>query len=103
MGYFRTPLLAGVVKTVRTAVPAPEPIIVTGLVEPKLNVGRYCAPTGEELSTAEREILPAKPPVGATVIVEVFPDVAPRTTVTAVPLIVTQFVILTDTVPLPAA
>jgi hypothetical protein len=62
--------------------------MLTGLVEPKLKVGRYWAPVGLEVTAAVSVTLPVKPPAGVTVIVEVFPVVAPGATVTAVPLIV---------------
>jgi hypothetical protein len=56
----------------------------TGLVEPKLKVGGYWAPDGLEVMAAVSATLPMKPPAGVTVIVEVFPVVAPGATVTAV-------------------
>ena len=73
---------------VRVAVPAAVPAILTGLVEPKLKVGKYWAPAGLEVRAAVRATLPVKPPMGVTVMVDVFPVVAPGATVTAVPLIV---------------
>jgi hypothetical protein len=73
---------------VRVAIPLPEPVIVTGLVEPKLRVGGYWAPEGLEVTVAVRATLPVKPPLGVTVRVEVLPVVAPRATVSAVPLTV---------------
>jgi hypothetical protein len=39
-GYARAPLVAAVVVMVRLAIPAEPPVILTGLVEPKLNMGR---------------------------------------------------------------
>ena len=71
---------------VSVAVPAVVPVILTGLVEPKLNVGRSWAPVGVEVTAAVITTLPVNPPEGVTVIVEVFPVVAPGKTVTAVPL-----------------
>jgi len=71
---------------VRVAVPAVAPAMFTGLVEPKLTVGGYTAPAGPEVTAAVRTTLPVKPPAGVTVIVEVFPLVAPGATLTAVPL-----------------
>ena len=48
---------------------------------------------------------PVKPPVGVTVIVDVFPEVAPRVRVTAVPLIAklgfTAVVTVTEFEPVP--
>ena len=62
--------------------------MLTGVVEPKLRVGRSCAPLGLEVTAAVRATLPVKPPEGVTVIVEVFPVETPALTVTAVPVIV---------------
>ena len=79
---------AAVVEMVRVAVPAVAPVMLTGLVEPKLRVGGSCAPFALEVTAAVSATLPVKPPVGVTVMVEVFPVVAPGVTVTAVPVIV---------------
>jgi hypothetical protein len=74
---------------VRVAVPALAPEMFTGVVEPKLKVGRYAAPDGLEVIAAVSATLPVKPLAGVTVIVEVFPVVAPGAEmVTAVPLTV---------------
>lgn len=62
--------------------------MLTGLVEPKLKVGGYWAPVGLEVTAAVSTTLPVKPPAGVTVMVEVFPVVAPGVTVTAGPLTV---------------
>ena len=59
---------------------------VQPLVEPKLKVGRYCAPVGLEVMAAVSATLPVKPPLGVTVMAEVFAVVAPGATVTAVPV-----------------
>jgi hypothetical protein len=72
----------------RVAVPAAVLAMLTGLVEPKLKVGGYWALVGLEVTVAVSVTLPVKPPAGVTVIVEVFPVVAPGETVTAVPLTV---------------
>jgi hypothetical protein len=81
------PLVEGaVVKMVRVAVAALALVMLTGLVDPKLRVGRLTAPLGLEAREAVRVTLPVKPPTGVTVMVEVFPVVAPGTTETAVPL-----------------
>jgi len=72
------------VEMVSVAVPAPVPIF-TGLVEPKLNVGRSWAPDGLDVIAAVSVTLPVKPPLGVTVIVEVLPVVAPGLTDTVVP------------------
>ena len=82
------PVLAAVVEMVRVAVPALEPVIETGLVEPKLKLGISCAPLGLEVIAAVSETAPVNPPVGVTVIVETFPVSAPGSRVTAVPLMV---------------
>jgi hypothetical protein len=77
-----------VVKAVRVVVPADPLVIFTGLVEPKLNMGRNWAPAGLDVTAAVSVTLPMKPPIGVTVMVEVFPVVAPGLTDTAVPVIV---------------
>jgi hypothetical protein len=87
---------------VRVALPAAVPVMLTGLVEPKLRVGGFCAPLGLEVTAAVRATLPVKPPLGVTVMVEVFPVVAPAVTVTAVPVIVkpgVPLVTVTEAVP----
>jgi hypothetical protein len=73
-------LPVGVVETVRTAVVGPDPVIVTGLVDPKLNVGGSWAPEGAEAMSAVRTTVPVKPSVGVMVMVEVLPVVAPGRT-----------------------
>jgi hypothetical protein len=73
---------------VRVAVPAVVPVMLTGVVEAKLKVGRYTAPVGLEVMAAVSATLPVKPPLGVTVIVEVLLVDAPRATDTAVPLMV---------------
>jgi hypothetical protein len=88
LGRTRAALVAAVVVIVSVAVPAEVPVILTGLVEPKLKVGGYWAPVGLEVTAAVSTTLPVKPPAGVTVMVEVFPVVAPGVTVTAVPLTV---------------
>ena len=79
-------LVAAEVETVRVAVPGFEPVIFTGLVEPKLKEGGYWAPVGLAVTAAVSTTLPVKPLTGVTVMVEVFPVVAPEFRVTAVPL-----------------
>lgn len=88
MGYVRVALVAAVVEMVRVAVPAAVPVILTGLVEPKLIVGGYWAPVGLAVMAAVSVTLPVKPPTGVRVMVLVFPVVAPGTKVTAAPVIV---------------
>lgn len=97
-------LLAAVVVIVRVAVPAVVPVMVTGVVGPKLKVGGYWAPVGLDVTVAVSATLPMKPPVGVTVMVDVFPVVTPGAeTVTAVPLTVklglTAGVTVTEVVP----
>jgi len=77
-----------VVKVVKVAVPAGAPVMLTGVVAPKVKVGKFCAPAGLPVSAADNTTLPVKPPMGVTVTVELFPVVAPGITVTAVPLTV---------------
>ena len=79
------PLVAAVVEMVRIAVPALVPEMTTGVVEPKLKVGRSWAPVGLEVIAAVRATLPVKLPLGVTVTVDVFAVVAPGTTVTGIP------------------
>jgi len=62
------------------------PVMLTGLVAPKLKVGGYWAPFGLDAIAAVNATLPVKPPSGVTLMVEVFPVVAPGATETAVPL-----------------
>jgi hypothetical protein len=88
LGYARTALVAAVVETVSVAVPAVAPVMLAGLLDPKLKVGGYWAPVGMEVTEAVSATLPVKPPAGVTVMVEVFPVVAPGVTVTAMPLTV---------------
>jgi hypothetical protein len=71
------PELAAVVETVSVAVPAEVPVMLTGVVDPKLKVGRETAPAGLLAITAVRATLPVNPPLGVTVMVEVLPLVAP--------------------------
>lgn len=85
-GWTSIALVAAVVEMVRVAVPAAVPVMLTGVVEPKLSMGGYWAPAGLEVTEAVNTTLPVKPPAGVTVIVDVFPLVAPAATLTAVPL-----------------
>ena len=78
--------MGAVVETVRVAAPAVVPEMLTGVVDPKLKVGGYWAPDGLDVRAAVNATLPVKPPAGVTVMVDVFPVVAPGVTVTAVPL-----------------
>jgi hypothetical protein len=78
--------LATVVVTVRIAVPAEVPVMFTGVVEPKLRVGRSCAPLGLKVTAAVSATLPVKPPAGVTVMREVFPFVPPAVTINGLPV-----------------
>jgi hypothetical protein len=80
-GIMAAPEVAAVVLIVRVAMPAVDPVILTGLVEPKLNVGRFAAPVGLDLRVATSATLPVNPLVGMTVMVVEFPLVAPRANV----------------------
>ena len=88
LGWTSAALVAAVVVMVRVAVPAGVPVMLAGLVEPKLKEGRYWALAGLEVTEAVSATLPVKPPAGVTVMVDVFPEVAPGARVTAVPLTV---------------
>ena len=75
-----------VVEMVSVAVCALVVVRLTGVVEPKLKVGRFTAPVGlVGLTAAASAMRPVNPVVGATVIADVFPVVAPAVTVTAAP------------------
>jgi hypothetical protein len=89
--------LAAVAEIVSVAVTPLVPVMLIGLVEPKLRVGGYWASAGLEVMTAVNTTLPAKPPFGATVIVEVFPVVAPGVTVTGVPLTLKPGIVIVRT------
>jgi hypothetical protein len=71
----------------RVAVPAEAPVMLTGLVAPKLNVGGFTLPVGLVVMAAVSATAPVKPPEGATVMVEMFPVLAPGATETAAPVI----------------
>jgi hypothetical protein len=64
---------------VSVAVPAEAPVMLTGVVEPKLKVGASAAPVGLEVIAAVSATLPVKPPAGVTVMVLV--PAAPGVTV----------------------
>jgi hypothetical protein len=53
-----------------------------------VKAGRCWALDGLEVTAAVSATFPVKPPAGVTVMVELFPMVAPEETVTAVPLTV---------------
>jgi hypothetical protein len=72
---------------VSVAVSAEAPVILTGVVELKLNVGGSWAPVGLDVTAAVSATLPVNPPLGVTVMVDVLPLVAPGLTVTAEPVI----------------
>ena len=77
MGRTKAPLVAAVVRTESVPVPAVVPVMLTGDVVPKLNVGGSEAPAGLVVRAAVNATLPVKPPLGVTVIVEVLPVAAP--------------------------
>jgi hypothetical protein len=58
-------------------VPGDPPVMLTGDVMPKLNVGGSEAPAGLVVRAAVKVTPPVKPPLGVTVIVEVLPVAAP--------------------------
>ena len=62
---------------VRVAVPAPAPVMLTGVVAPKLRVGVATTLAGLEVTAAVSATLPVNPPTGVTVMVEALPVVAP--------------------------
>ena len=78
---------------VSVATPGVVLIMLTGLVDPKLKMGKYTAPEGLVAMKAVRVTLPVKPPAGVIEMAEVLPVDAPRTTVTAVPVSVKLTVI----------
>ena len=79
--------IGAVVENVSVAVSAVAPVILTGVVELKLNVGGSWAPVGLDVTAAVSATLPVNPPLGVTVMVDVLPLVAPGLTVTAEPVI----------------
>jgi hypothetical protein len=81
-GSVSAPVVGAVVEIVSVPVPAFVLEITTGLVEPKLTVGRSVAPAGLPVIRAVRATDPVNPPVGVTVIFDVFPVVAPGSSVT---------------------
>jgi hypothetical protein len=81
-------LVEPVVVTVSVAVATDVPMMLTGVEESKLRVGKSWAAFGLEVMAAVRATMPVKPPAGVTEIVEEFPVVAPVTKLTAVPLTV---------------
>jgi hypothetical protein len=82
-GLVRAPVVDAVVVTVRVPVPAEAVVMFTGVVEPKLRVGKSLAPLGLDARAAVRATLPVKPPLGVTVMVAVLAVVAPGVTVMA--------------------
>jgi hypothetical protein len=86
-GCAKEALVAALVEMVSVAVTAVGPVIVTGLVEPKMKVGESCPPLGPDVTAAVSDTLPVKPSPGVMVMVDVFPVVTPGGTVTIVPVI----------------
>jgi len=68
--------------------------ILAGVVAPKLKVGSATAPAGLDVMAAVSAMLPVYPPTGVRVIVDVFPVVAPGSTVTAVPLMLNPVIVI---------
>jgi hypothetical protein len=99
------PVVGGVVEMVSVAVPALVPLMLTGVVEPKLSVGGFTAPAGLVVTTAVRATLPVNPAEGVMVMADVLPVVAPAATETVVPEIVKPgvAVVVTVTVAVPLA
>src|SRR5882672_2711866 len=80
------PEIKGVEAIVIVIEAAFEPSMLTE--EGTLQVGRCCAPVGEEERAQDRLTSPENSLTGVTVIVDVLPVVAPAVISTAVPLIV---------------
>jgi hypothetical protein len=80
-------MVDGVVVIVRVAVAALDPVMLTELVDPKLNVGGFIALAGLEVIAAVSVTEPVKLPPGVTVMVDALLVVAPEATATGVPLI----------------
>lgn len=98
-------VVVAVVEMVRVAVPAAAPVMLTGVVVPKLKVGGSVPPLGLVAAVAVSATLPVNPPVGVTVMVEVFPVVAPAATETAGPAMVKvggTTVTVTEAAPVPS-
>ena len=53
--------------------------MLTGLVDPKLKVGGYCAPARLVVTEAVSVTLPVNPLLGVREMVEVLPELAPGT------------------------
>lgn len=96
------PTVCAVVDMVSVAVPAPVPVMETGVVAPKVNVGRSCAPLGLLVIAAVMATLPVKPPLGVTVTVAEFPVVAPGAMVTDVAAMVNAGLNTTESLALDA-
>jgi hypothetical protein len=93
-------VVLAVVEMVSVAVPAAAPVMLTGVLAPKLKVGAFWALLGLEVMAAVSATLPVNPPAGVMVMAEVFPVVAPAVTVTAVPAIAkVPAVTVTEAVP----
>jgi hypothetical protein len=88
LGRAKAAVVAAVVVTVKVPVPAEASVMLTGVVAPKLKVGRSVAPAGLVAIAAVRATLPVRPPLGVTVIVAVLPVVAPGELMVMAPLLV---------------
>ena len=70
-------------------------------MEPKLTVGTFWSPDGDDVTEAIRTTLPVKLVAATTITVAVSPELAPRLTETVVPLTVKVGTAVTVTEPLP--
>jgi hypothetical protein len=74
-----------VVVIVSVAVAALDPVMLTGLVDPKLSVGVLVALAGLDVIAAVSVTAPVKPPAGVTVRLDVLPVAAPAARATGAP------------------
>lgn len=88
-GVARALVVEAVVATVKVAVAAVAPLMVTD--EPTVHVGGSLGLVMDVVTAHDRFTAPVKPPPGVTVIVDVLPVVAPETTV-ILPLLVSAMV-----------
>jgi hypothetical protein len=73
---------------VSVAVAGLVPLMLIGLVEPKVKVGGFTALEGAEVMVALSVTDPVKPPAGVSVTVEVLPVDAPADNDTGLPVMV---------------
>ena len=84
-GWAKVLVVAAVVTIVSVADAALAPVMLTGLVLPKLKIGRSTALVGLEVIAAVSATLPVNPPNGVMMIAEKFPVLAPGAIVTVDP------------------